>query len=522
MERGAEMKESSLVDEGLLKQRLAELGTLSSWAPDILSGLERFIRTASDYDLFRVNPIRYAFANSLSEAEAIELFVHAAKVGLFEMQWLLICAYCPQVAGSFRELDQVHPRFQCEFCNALNDVALDDYIQVTFTISGAVRDIAFHHPEMLSVEDYYLRFHFSKDFKPPHGMTHEQLVAALSRGFADIEADEQRSFEFDVTAGRFEVLDLSHKLLLVFFAKGESAEPQRTQVRLESGRFIVPDRPTGPREMTLGDGRFAFRQTADLIPGKHTIQIENRTSNRGRFWFLQYPSQFVPHLVEYEPVLTGRQLLLTPCFGELYKTQLVDERESLAISDITYLFTDLKDSTPLYESVGDVNAYFLVRQHFDILNKIIRERSGTIVKTIGDAVMAGFERPQDAVLASMEMIEELSRFNQTSSRPLGLKVGVHRGRAIAVRLNDRIDYFGQDVNIAARVQGLARVNEVCVTEAVMEAPGVSDIVKGRSASRGYENLKGIGQKMEIHRIDIFRSDAESTAAISAVGLVPKT
>lgn len=63
------------------------------------------------------------------------------------------------------------------------------------------------------------------------------------------------------------------------------------------------------------------------------------------------------------------------------------------------------------------------------------------------------------------MIEELSRFNQTASRPLGLKVGVHRGRAIAVRFNDRIDYFGQDVNIAARVQGLAGVNEVCLTEA---------------------------------------------------------
>ena len=254
--------------------------------------------------------------------------------------------------------------------------------------------------------------------------------------------------------------------------------------------------------MVLGDGRFAFRQTADVSPGRHIIQIENRTSDRGRFWFLQYPSQFEPHLVEYEPFLSGRRLLLTPCFGELYKTQLVDERESLAISDITYLFTDLKDSTPLYESVGDVNAYFLVRQHFDILNKIIRERSGTIVKTIGDAVMAGFERPQDAVLASIEMIEELSRFNQTASRPLGLKVGVHRGRAIAVRLNDRIDYFGQDVNIAARVQGLAGVNEVCLTEAVMEAPGVSDIVKGRPASRDYENLKGIGQKMEIHRIEI--------------------
>ncbi|MBR1300245.1 adenylate/guanylate cyclase domain-containing protein [Bradyrhizobium sp. AUGA SZCCT0042] len=496
------MKELSPVNDSLLRQRLTELDSIASWEPHILSGLERFIRTAGDYDLFRVNPVQYATATGLSEVEGIELFVHAAKVGLFEMQWLLTCAYCPQVAGSFRELDQVHPRFQCEFCNALNDVTLDDYIQVTFTVSNAVRDIVFRHPEMLSVEDYYLRYNFSKGFKPPHGMTHEQLVAALSRGFADIEADQQRSFEFDVTAGRFEVLDLSHKLLLVFFANGEPAEPQGTQVRLESGRFTVPDRPTGPREMVLGDGRFAFRQTADLSPGKHIIQIENRTSDRGRFWFLQYPYQFEPHLVEYEPFLSGRRLLLTPCFGELYKTQLVDERESLAVSDITYLFTDLKDSTPLYESVGDVNAYFLVRQHFDILNKIIRERSGIMVKTIGDAVMAGFERPQDAVLASIEMVEELSRFNQTASRPLGLKVGVHRGRAIAVRLNDRIDYFGQDVNIAARVQGLAGVNEVCLTEAVMEAPGVSDIVKGRPASRDYENLKGIGQKMEIYRIEI--------------------
>ena len=76
--------------------------------------------------------------------------------------------------------------------------------------------------------------------------------------------------------------------------------------------------------MVLGDGRFAFRQTADLSPGKHIIQLENRASDRGRFWFLQYPPQFEPHLVEYEPFLSGKRLLLTPCFGELYKTQLVD------------------------------------------------------------------------------------------------------------------------------------------------------------------------------------------------------
>src|SRR6266699_3095630 len=322
----------------------------------------------------------------------------------------------------------------------------------------------------------------------------------LSRGFADIEAHEHRGFDLEVTAGRFEVLDLSHKLLLVFFADGEPAGPQGTLVQLESGRFLVPDRPTAPREMVLGDGRFSFQQTADLSPGKHTIQIENRTGDRGRFWFVQYPFGFEPHPVEYEPLLSGKRLLLTPSFGELYKAQLVDEGESLRVSDMTYLFTDLKQSTPLYESVGDVNAYFLVRQHFEILNKIIRERSGTIIKTIGDAVMAGFERPQDAVRASIEMIEELSRFNRTASRPLGLKVGVHRGRAIAVTLNDRIDYFGQDVNIAARVQALADANEVYMSREVMEASGVSDIIKAHHVISDHVQVKGVSEILEVYRV----------------------
>jgi class 3 adenylate cyclase len=73
---------------------------------------------------------------------------------------------------------------------------------------------------------------------------------------------------------------------------------------------------------------------------------------------------------------------------------------------------------------------------------------------------------------------------------------------IAVTLNDRIDYFGQDVNIAARVQGLADVNEVCISATVMEVAGVNDIVKSRAVSRNYENLRGIGQQMEVHRIAI--------------------
>ena len=492
----------SPTDESCLKQRLAELAVAKSWDPRALSTLETFVRTADDYDLFRINPIQYARTAGLADADAIELFIHAAKVGLFEMDWQLLCAYCPQVAGSFRELDKVHGRFQCEFCNANNDVALDDYIQVTFTISGKVRDNMFLHPEALSVEDYYLRYHFAKGFKPPHGMTTEQVIDMLSRKFVDIEAHQQQTFDFDLPAGRFEVLDLSHNLLLVLFVAGEAAEPQKTQIQLDDGRFRVLNRPTGPRDMVLGDGRFSFRQVADARPGNHRIEIDNRMEERGRFWIIQYPPGFEPHLVEYEPFLSGKRLLITPAFRELYKTELVNEGEGLTVNDLTYLFTDLKGSTPLYDAIGDVKAYFMVRQHFELLNKVVRQRFGIIVKTIGDAIMAVFERPEDAVRAGIEMVEELIQLNRTISPPLGLKVGIHKGRSIAVALNDRIDYFGQDVNITARVQGLADGNEVCISQEVMDAPGVGEIVKAYRVSPDYVHLRGVGEKAEINRIAI--------------------
>jgi class 3 adenylate cyclase len=491
------------VDETALQGRMSLLASARSWQPQVLSSLEAFIRIADDYDLFRVNPIHYAGNAGIAEAEAIDLFIHAAKVGLFEMDWQLLCAYYPQVAGSFRELERVHGRFQCEFCNANNDVALDDYIQVTFTVSEKIRDNVFLHPEALSVEDYYLRYHFAKGFIPPGGMAPEQIVAMLSRQFADIDPHTRQSFEFDLPPGRFEVLDLSHNLLLVIFVEGEPTSSQVTEIHLDDGRFKVPGRSVAPRDMQLGDGQFSFRHVTDVQPGKHIIAIDNRMGERGRFWIIQYPPGFEPHLVEYEPFLSGKRLLITPTFRELYKTDLVNEGEGLNVNDLTYLFTDLKGSTPLYDAVGDVNAYFMVRQHFEILNKVVRERSGIIVKTIGDAIMAAFERPDDAVRAGIQMVEELAEFNRTVSPPLGLKVGIHRGRSIAVALNDRIDYFGQDVNIAARVQGMADGNEVCISQEIMDSEGVAAIVAGYRIASDYVQLRGVGEKFELHRISNF-------------------
>jgi len=177
----------------------------------------------------------------------------------------------------------------------------------------------------------------------------------------------------------------------------------------------------------------------------------------------------------------------------------------LQVRDLTYLFTDLKDSTLMYDTVGDVNAYDLVRRHFDALIRAVAQNSGAVTKTIGDAVMATFVSPADGVTAALDMQAAIADFNEAVNADLILKVGIHRGRSLAVTLNDRIDYFGQDVNIAARVQQLAAGGEIVVSEAVYRADGVAGLLEPFDTTEEDGIMKGVGEKIPVFRVAVQRS-----------------
>jgi class 3 adenylate cyclase len=166
------------------------------------------------------------------------------------------------------------------------------------------------------------------------------------------------------------------------------------------------------------------------------------------------------------------------------------------------LFTDLKGSTAMYDAVGDPKAYFLVRQHFDTLGRVIAQHSGAIVKTIGDAVMATFMNPVDALNAALAMIQDMREFNRTISTPLHLKIGIHQGHSIVVTLNERLDYFGQTVNIAARVQGLADADEIYLTQEAYQSPGMSEVLKACDVVPQQVAVKGVSDKLNVYRLTL--------------------
>ena len=148
-----------------------------------------------------------------------------------------------------------------------------------------------------------------------------------------------------------------------------------------------------------------------------------------------------------------------------------------------------------------MNAFALVQQHFGRLQEATVRHNGAIIKTIGDAVMAAFLKPADAVQAALEMRKEIASFNERQpDKALILKIGVHKGAAIAVTLNDRLDYFGQTVNIAARVQNLADADEIFVSQDVYEATGVRDELAGYSVNSKSAQLRGVRQELPVSRV----------------------
>jgi class 3 adenylate cyclase len=221
------------------------------------------------------------------------------------------------------------------------------------------------------------------------------------------------------------------------------------------------------------------------------------------------PSVFVAaeglhHLIgKRKPFLTAKRILTNQTFRDVYKADNLNIDQRLKITSLTFLFTDLKGSTALYERVGDLAAFDLVRAHFHALLEIIASEAGAVVKTIGDAVMATFTRPEQALAAGLRMRAAMERLNEErGTKDLVVKIGIHEGPCLAVMLNERQDYFGQTVNIAARVQGLSTSQAIHVTSPVISALAVEAILRKAEITpiQKHAALRGIADKIVVYEI----------------------
>jgi class 3 adenylate cyclase len=373
--------------------------------------------------------------------------------------------------------------YHCGLCACGYEASVDEQVEVAFTVSPRVRRIAAHDPNSLPIWEYFKQVFWSSgvDFD-------EESFAALSN---DVVLDA-----LELPAGEKAVmsLQLPPQFIIVF-------EPVT-----HAAQFIdVQGEPTKERQQLslIYNNLQAPTGTMTLRPGPLRLALDNQTGVR------VLPSVFIAadalhHLIgKRKPFLTAKRMLTNQTFRDVFKADNLSIDQRLKITSLTFLFTDLKGSTALYERVGDLAAFDLVRAHFHALLEIISSEKGAVVKTIGDAVMATFIRPEHAIIAGLRMRAAMDALNVArGTSDLVVKIGIHEGPCLAVMLNERQDYFGQTVNIAARVQGLSTSQAIHITGPVIDAPAVAALLDKEAIIpiQKQAALRGIADKIVVYEL----------------------
>ena len=512
------------INDDFLEETLAKVERVRSWSPRVISKLENSIRTAEDEDLFRLNPLQWASQKNVDEYEALDLFLHGAKAGLFYMDWNIICPCCGKVMRSLRDLHGLQSENACTVCFLKNQATLDDFVQITFTLSPSVRALRFHQPGTLSLEEYCFKYLYEPSARTSGILTLSDIFQMFQKHFSTFSPGENITVETEIGPGILSCVDLFGQGSFGLLANGEPAsETQKIAVQLTDSGFKVSLPEIQPGEFNVGPNAYSGT-FYHIRPGKLALEFEQQAAAQAALIVVLFPiygmptdlqmpagvdsegmtgKEMVPDMQFSSPRLTARRLFACQTFHDLFRAEVFQESQGFGVKDVTILFTDLKSSTQLYQQIGDLNAFALVREHYGVLNKAIVNQHGAVVKTIGDAIMATFNQPVEAVGAGLEMLKELRKLNQTSAHgALILKIGIHRGAAISVTLNERIDYFGQTVNIASRVQNSAGGDEIYLTEEIYTASGVLELLQkyGCKIESIPVQLKGIEQQMKIYKV----------------------
>ena len=450
---------------------------------EVVSALEKEVQSAPDRALNRINPLAFATSRTLPEQATISALVHAARLGLFDMSWAMLCPSCGGVletAAALKTLNRSH--YYCSFCELDSEPTLDQLVEVTFTVNPRARRIAAHDPQSLSHPEYLRQIFFGSGADIPDDV--EKAVSKVTLDVTELQPGEKAAMSLVLPKGIVLAFDPVTHATLSLEVSGEETSERRSL------------------SVVLADANAHFG-SVKLQPGPTRITFENKSAQRTLPGLWVYGPEMDNLLGPRRPFLTATRLLSNQTFRDIYRTGTLDAGQRFKITSLTILFTDLRGSTALYDRVGDLAAFDLVRSHFGELLSAVATEGGAVVKTIGDAVMATFPTPDRAVRAAMAMRDAMRRINhERGSEDLALNIGLHAGPCLAVTLDDRQDYFGLSVNVASRVQSLAEPAAILATKSVTENADVASLVEkeGYLTKSKTLSLRGVSETFEIFEI----------------------
>jgi hypothetical protein len=289
----------------------------------------------------------------MAESEAIALFLHATRSGLFTMDWHLVCASCGHLVESLRSMGNLHSHYSCDWCFAENEATLDDLIHVTFTVSPEIRRLAFHEPDTLPIEDFYFKYRMAKDIRPlpqpldptlqiaqgtrplppPAETTFADVVLSWTKLLTYLKPGEMQTIELDAPSGSFYRISdlLNNTVCVLMLGPALSKQIQHVQVALIDHKLRFVDKDLLPARLEAPPFQFNIEQVFNLPAGKIVFELENRNSEKSSVWIILAPQNFHPPRLEFEAFLSGKRLLTDPTFRELFGDEALDESQNIGM-----------------------------------------------------------------------------------------------------------------------------------------------------------------------------------------------
>src|SRR6476659_7696638 len=130
--------------------------------PAVADAIQRLVETGEDHELNRINVLDFSARTGLDEERVISGFLHASRMGLFDLTWNVLCPGCGGVLDAHSTLKSLrHDDYNCALCAAGYEASVDEQVEVAFTVSPRVRRIAAHDPNTLPIWEYFKQIFWS-------------------------------------------------------------------------------------------------------------------------------------------------------------------------------------------------------------------------------------------------------------------------------------------------------------------------------------------------------------------------
>jgi adenylate cyclase len=180
--------------------------------------------------------------------------------------------------------------------------------------------------------------------------------------------------------------------------------------------------------------------------------------------------------------------------------------------ELAILFADVVGSTRLYELMGDLRARDMVSICIEVMRSATEQRHGTVIKTMGDEVMATFPSADEALNAAAQMQQQISNHAQlkVDGQPVAIRIGCHFGSVV---LESR-DVFGSTVHTANRMTSQAKAGQIITTAATVEHLSP----EWRAACRLIDTAPIKGQGNEVPLYEVLWQTEDVTSMVPAIAL----